>query len=566
MQMDSNARPSDASADSFFGPTEDRSVGDGATAGLGPAHGEGRPQRKSSGAPLGVECKPSGRPTAQIGAPSAVLEASAVSEESVAPGTSRDAMRSASPRVPRVLIVSSIPLDPPTHGNRARNRTLVGALRRAGIEVHYLFWSTSSDEQYPAEAMRALVDSGELIRARAPRPIRNAQRLARNVAHLLGGRGMLPAAAWWALSADRLASTLCPPALLARVRALLATQRFDAVLASYANLGPVAALAREHGALAIIDTHDILHERAEAIRTHRIFPSGTIIGRAAEARMLAQADLLLAIQSREARELAPLVGASRVMLVEHGFDMPPLVPMRTAGRRALTIVASDNKQNEHGLVWFLDEVWPGILARVPDAVLEVHGPLSLRAECRGPRVEARGIAAELAPVYRDATVCINPIRAGSGLKIKSVETMAHARALVSTSVGADGLLPSMEDGLRVADEPGAFADACVELLLDPSRAAALGVRAREACARRFSSDVVFAPLIARIRDRQQRRGDGRGDDRGDGRGAGPGSGREGSGSRAGAEASHATRDATCDATRTSVADSAATTPLDPITS
>jgi hypothetical protein len=140
--------------------------------------------------------------------------------------------------------------------------------------------------------------------------------------------------------------------------------------------------------------------------------------------------------------------------------------------------------------------------------------------------------------------------------------MAHARALVSTSVGADGLLPSMEDGLRVADEPGAFADACVELLLDPSRAAALGVRAREACARRFSSDVVFAPLIARIRDRQQRRGDGRDD----GGGAGPGSGREGSGWRAGAEASHATCDATCDATRTSVADSAATTPLDPITS
>ncbi len=219
---------------------------------------------------------------------------------------------------PRVLVVSSIQLDPPTHGNRARNRALVGALRRAGCDVHYLFWSTSSDEMYPADAMRGLVDSGELVRARAPRTLRNLQRFARNTAHVLGRARVLPANLWWALSGDRFSSTLCPTPLLVRVRELLATQSFDAVIASYANLGPVAALAREHGALAIIDTHDLLHERAEAVRRNRIFPSGTIIDRTQEARLLSQADLVLAIQSRESRELAPLVGASRVMIYPRG--------------------------------------------------------------------------------------------------------------------------------------------------------------------------------------------------------------------------------------------------------
>lgn len=402
---------------------------------------------------------------------------------------------------PRVLVVSSIQLDPPTHGNRARNRALVGALRRAGCEVHYLFWSTSSDEAYPAEAMQSLVDSGELVRARAPRALRNAQRLARNAAHLLGRSGMLPANLWWALSGDRFSSTLCPTPLLARVRELLATRSFDAVIASYANLGPVAALAREHGALAIIDTHDILHERAEAIRTNGIFPSGTIIDRPQEARLLSQADLVLAIQSREARELAPLVGASRVMVVEHGMRMPDFVPMRPESGRALTLISSDNKQNQHGLEWFLGEVWPKILARVPDAVLEAHGPLSLRTECRGPNVRAHGIATDLSPIYAAATICINPIRAGSGLKIKSVEAMAHGRALVTTSVGADGLLPAMSNACSVADEPGAFAEACIALLRDPAGAAMLGLRAREACEKRFSADAVYAPLIERIRTR-----------------------------------------------------------------
>ncbi|MFM7259259.1 MAG: glycosyltransferase family 4 protein, partial [bacterium] len=402
---------------------------------------------------------------------------------------------------PRVLVVSSIPLDPPTHGNRARNRALVEALRHAGCEVHYLFWSTSADEVYPTEVMRGLVDSGELVRARAPRALRNVQRLARNTAHLFGGSRMLPANLWWALSGDRFSSTLCPTPLLARVRELLATRSLDAVIASYANLGPVAALAREHGALAIIDTHDILHERAEAIRTNGIFPSGTIIDRAQEARLLSQADLVLAIQPREARELAPLVGASRVMLVEHGIAMPDVLPMRTGGPRALTVIASDNKQNQHGLAWFLAEVWPRVLARMPDATVEIHGPLSLRPECRGPNVRALGIADDLRSVYANATVCINPIRAGSGLKIKSVETMAYARALVTTSVGADGLLPLMADACVVADDAVVFADACVELLDDPDHAAELGRRAREACTQRFSAESVYAPLIARIRER-----------------------------------------------------------------
>ena len=459
--MSPSASPPDPSMGGLSGPTQGRSPAEAASG-----------STYSPGSMLEAKCI--GRPTPRIGASSVG---------------------------PRVLVVSSIQLDPPTHGTRARNRALVGALRRAGCEVHYLFWSTSADEAYPTEVMRGLVDSGELVRARAPRALRNVQRLARNTAHLFGGSRMLPANLWWALSGDRFSSTLCPTPLLARVRELLATRSFDAVIASYANLGPVAALAREHGALAIIDTHDILHERAEAIRTNGIFPSGTIIDRAQEARLLSQADLVLAIQPREAHELAPLVGASRVMVVEHGMQMPNFVPMRTDAERALTLISSDNKQNQHGLEWFLSEVWPKVLARVPDAVLDAHGPLSLRAECQGPNLRAHGIAAELAPIYAAATICINPIRAGSGLKIKSVETMAYARALVTTSVGADGLLPAMSNACAVADDPSAFAEACIALLRDPADAAMLGLRAREACAKRFSADAVYAPLIERIRAR-----------------------------------------------------------------
>lgn len=401
----------------------------------------------------------------------------------------------------RVLVGTSIPLHPPGHGNRARNLALVGALRAAGFSVHYLHWIAGEHLAVDRAVMMRMVDGFESVAARPRRWSRLLARTGRNLAFI--GRKVLPYWAWHLLCANRDPNSMCPEKVLARADRLLSEGGFAAVIASYSNFAPLAELARRRGIPAIIDTHDILSERAASVHAERVPPSGVIISGAREATLLGKADLVLAIQRREAEWVADRIGRDRTMLVEHGFEMPAATPFPAANIHRLTLIASDNPQNHHGLEWFLSKVWPLVLGQRPSAELHVYGPLSNRPVCSGPNVFAHGVVDSLDPVYRDAAILINPIRAGSGLKIKTVEAMAHARAIVTTPVGADGLLPEGADCLSVADDPSDFAAAAVRFMDSPESAAEHGRRARGLCEGRFSNEAVYAPLIAWIKARSE---------------------------------------------------------------
>jgi glycosyltransferase involved in cell wall biosynthesis len=93
-------------------------------------------------------------------------------------------------------------------------------------------------------------------------------------------------------------------------------------------------------------------------------------------------------------------------------------------------------------------------------------------------VEQLGFVEELEPVYAQAQLCVAPLLSGAGTRLKVLEAMAHARPVVATNVGAEGLAVSGEDGVLCRDSGDDFARACCELLLEPSVALDLGKRAR----------------------------------------------------------------------------------------
>jgi glycosyltransferase involved in cell wall biosynthesis len=87
---------------------------------------------------------------------------------------------------------------------------------------------------------------------------------------------------------------------------------------------------------------------------------------------------------------------------------------------------------------------------------------------RYPDVEVVANVPDLAPYYAEADVVIVPLRAGSGTRIKILEAFSFGRPVVSTTIGAEGLALKNREQLLIADEPEAFAGACVELLEDPA--------------------------------------------------------------------------------------------------
>jgi len=114
---------------------------------------------------------------------------------------------------------------------------------------------------------------------------------------------------------------------------------------------------------------------------------------------------------------------------------------------------------------------------VSDARLQIAG--AGPKLCLPDGVEQLGFVEELEPVYAQAQLCVGPSPLGCGDPSQGSEAMAHARPVVATCVGAEGLTVSEEDGVLRRDTSDDFARACCELLLEPATALDLGRRARE---------------------------------------------------------------------------------------
>jgi glycosyltransferase involved in cell wall biosynthesis len=107
-----------------------------------------------------------------------------------------------------------------------------------------------------------------------------------------------------------------------------------------------------------------------------------------------------------------------------------------------------------------------------------------------------GPQTDLAAFYARADVCINPVRHGSGLKIKTIEALAHGKALVSTSHGSRGLEAHAGAAYLVANDPGDFAQAVLNLVQQPALAEGLRQAALAVVEQEFNETTCLSPLLA----------------------------------------------------------------------
>lgn len=165
---------------------------------------------------------------------------------------------------------------------------------------------------------------------------------------------------------------------------------------------------------------------------------------------------------------------------------PPLTPepMRVGFAGAF-----GHRPNMEALQWFLDNVWPQVLQHVPEAMFVVAGrnaPEALLSQA-GSTVRQAGFVSDISAFYAANTVTVAPMVSGGGVKIKSVEAMLAGTALVSTTIGLEGI--SAQDGqdALVADTPQAFADAIVTLLTNPALRESVAASAKARATDQFST-------------------------------------------------------------------------------
>ncbi|WP_395144982.1 glycosyltransferase family 4 protein [Armatimonas sp.] len=208
---------------------------------------------------------------------------------------------------------------------------------------------------------------------------------------------------------------------------------------------------------------------------------------------------LTAVSEAEARAVEALTGKP-VTLVANGVatkeysprEKPAGVPGRLLYNGALSY-----GPNRDAVLWFVEAILPKITERIPEAHLVVTGNADAAPEAlrQHPQVVLTGFVAQLQPVLADAQVCVVPLRAGGGTRLKILEAWAAGLPVVATTIGAAGLDGSTDgEHLLMADTPTRFAQQTAALLRDPEKRRALAQSARTLAEARYDWDAIVLKL------------------------------------------------------------------------
>jgi glycosyltransferase involved in cell wall biosynthesis len=213
-----------------------------------------------------------------------------------------------------------------------------------------------------------------------------------------------------------------------------------------------------------------------------------------ERAQMPRAAQLIAVSETDAQTFRSW--GARCVTVDNGVDLDFYAPDSTSEvvDRILFLASLDWFPNVDALSHFVDAILPLILRARPQATLRIVGRrLSAADAARLARIAGVEVIGEVDDVreeLRSAIVVVVPLRIGGGSRLKILEALAAGKAVVSTSVGAEGLV--VEDGaqLRIADEPDAFATAVCELLDDARQRQALGRAGRALVEARYGWDAL----------------------------------------------------------------------------
>lgn len=232
-----------------------------------------------------------------------------------------------------------------------------------------------------------------------------------------------------------------------------------------------------------------------------------------EAKACPRFDCVVAV-SREDRELMEQqYGVENVYDVPTGVDTDFFRPGGSMPRKPHSLVftgSMDWLPNEDAIRYFTEAVMPRIRETIPGVTLTVVGrdpyPALLELSKRDPSVIVTGRVEDVRPYMEEAAVYIVPLRIGGGTRLKIYEAMAMEKAIVSTSIGAEGLPVTDGKEIVLADTPESFADAVVKLLQDENLAATIGQQAAERVRSEFGWDKVadsFAAICDRARSHKE---------------------------------------------------------------
>jgi glycosyltransferase involved in cell wall biosynthesis len=299
------------------------------------------------------------------------------------------------------------------------------------------------------------------------------------------------------------------PAAAALERAVARFQpdvmHFDTVgLAQYRRLPRVAdvpAALNHHN----VESHMLLR-RAQNAANPALGAYFRVEGRRLERyerRVGADFHMHFACSSNDRDRLGELLPGVRIEVVPNGVDLDYFVPAANPSRIARRLVFAGRLSwypNDSAMRMFLKDVWPLLIARMPDVSITIIGkgasaPLAAAA-AGDTRIALPGFVPDVRPYIDEAQIYVCPIFDGGGTKLKILDALAMGAAIIAHPIACEGIDVTAGENVLFASTPQEFRDSIVRLLEDPQLAARLRRNARKLAEERYSFVHIGANLAS----------------------------------------------------------------------
>lgn len=286
------------------------------------------------------------------------------------------------------------------------------------------------------------------------------------------------------------------------IGAALAGKRYDMAFIEHFWCAAYEPVLRRHCEQVYLDLHNIesvwhaklaASENPAAGLIHQRFAQASEVQ---ERELLPRFDALLVTSAADADRVRSLAPAAKCVVYPNA--LPEIA--RPSVQERNVIVFSGNLEYQPNILciqYFQRRIWPSIRDACPGLIWEIIGknPHLIEEVTRGDkRIHVIGPVADAVPHIASALVAVVPLLAGSGTRIKILEAWAAATAVVSTTIGAEGLDYRNEENLMIADAPSGFSDAVVQLVGDRQRRDHIGSLGRTQYERSYTWRSAFAAL------------------------------------------------------------------------
>ncbi|MBR0176984.1 MAG: glycosyltransferase [Bacteroidales bacterium] len=292
----------------------------------------------------------------------------------------------------------------------------------------------------------------------------------------------------------------------ARIAELLEKEQFDVIQLEMLYMMPYVETIRRHSkAMVVLRAHNVEHKIWERMaKETKFFLKRWYINHLAstlrdyELSALETVDGIAAITRKDAAFFRKYC-SKPVIDIPYGVYPEEFTPKHEIeDKPKFYHIGSMNwMPNEEGIRWFIEEVLPKTVEKVPDFVYHLAGrnmPEWLKS-LKNKHVNVVGEVPDAKAFVTNNDVAIVPLLSGSGIRIKIIESMALGKTVITTRVGAEGILYDEEVNVIIAENIAKMVEAIRAINENPQIAVRIGQAARKLVEEQYDNRKIIARLL-----------------------------------------------------------------------